>query len=213
MISFSYAKCLAGAPGLRGGFSYSPKNLRVGNKEVNFPPLIELQQLSIVTSVPNIIQIIMKAIALATIGKGPSEWVELQRKWQQSIIEEYKSMIEYGETLFTENVNLPLVVKPSGGFFLYVSSAILISKEIPDKVQLRDGRIITDLKKKVGKDTFETDKDIAIFYLFAAEVVTVPASGFSEDPTKGILRISVALKKGTLFEAYQRILNALNQVI
>jgi len=78
---------------------------------------------------------------------------------------------------------------------------------------LLDGRTVTDLLAKVGTHQFATDVDIANFLLHAAEVVTVPASGFALDAKFGLLRISFAVTEDVLREAAKRLQNAADQVI
>lgn len=91
---------------------------------------------------------------------------------------------------------------------LYFSGLELIGRSVPESVTLLDGRVAGNLPQLVGESVFSSvrvlfgsfvpflilqDVAVASYLLYAAEVVTVPASGFLLDSKKGTLRISLAV--------------------
>jgi len=76
-----------------------------------------------------------------------------------------------------------------------------------------DGREIVDLPSKVEVSVIANDVHISLFLLYAAEVVTVPASGCDYDPSKGVMRISLAVEEHILRESIKRLKYAASQLI
>jgi len=210
-IVLSLAKGLAGCPGLRFGVAYTPDMVINGKKEQIGTKLGTLM-LDSTCSVSSSVQYVGQKILKAKIGKGKTSWINIHKEWEQKIYNIYENAIKVGVSVFSKESKFPLIVNPEGAFFGIISGKNLLGKRVPHTVTLLDGRTVTDLVAKVGT-LFTTDVQIANFLLYAAEVVTVPVSGFDFDETCGLLRISFAVSEEGLKEAARRLINAADQVI
>jgi len=142
------------------------------------------------------------------MGKGPQDLVEKFKVWDKNMRKTYSDSCELAVKLFGNKPGFSLLVEPKGAFFAVVSGRFLMGKKVPQAVTLLDGRIVTDLPAKVGENVFSKDLSIAYFLVYAAEVVTVPASGFDFEAGKGALRVSLAVSPELLTEASMRMENA-----
>jgi len=211
-LVLSLAKGLAGCPGLRFGIAYAP-DMVIDGKTEKLGPKLGTLMVNTTFSMSTSVQYIGEKILKAKVGKGNPEWIKISHQWEQTIYNIYHESIKIGTSIFTQQSKFPLVVEPAGAFFGLISGKNLLKKKVPNTVTLLDGRTATELHAKVGTHQFTTDVDIANFLLHAAEVVTVPASGFVFDAKVGYLRISFAVTEDVLREAAKRLNNAADQVI
>lgn len=193
-------------------FLYAPKVAEGENGEqIELISSIGITHLNLVSNVPTIVQEVLEILCNACAGYGNPEYVEIFNTWNDSIQEEYSSLAALACELLEEGP-ISLICKPEGAFYAYCNGSALIGNPIPDKVPL-NGRELEGIREKVGNDTFTTDIDIAKFFLYAAEVVVTPGSGFESEPTDGTLRICFTVSQATLKEALSRIVNATNYVL
>jgi len=199
------SKIMAGNPGLRFGVIYAPDmelNGKVEKIGIKFGVLMSDGS----TSVCNSVQYVGRKIIKTKIGKGNADWIKIQKTWEEGIYKVYSSVVQLGITLFdSPESHFTLVVKPCGAFFGLISGRKLLGKKVPESIKWPDGRIAQDLPTKIDATHFSTDLHIAYFILLAADIVTVPSSGFFLDPGLGYLRVSFAIDESDLKEAFHRL--------
>jgi len=211
-VILSFSKVLAGNPGLRFGILYAP-NMEIDGKIENIGTKFGVLMADSSTAVCNANQYVGEKIIHAKVGKGNPEWIKIQKEWETNCQKVYNSVVKLGISLFNDDTHFPLVVKPYGAFFGLISGRKLLGKKVPETIKLQDGRTVSDLPKKIQTSIFQTDVQIAYFLLYAAEVVTVPASGFFIEPEAGYLRISFAISEDNLKEAFQRLNSTADEVL
>eukprot|EP01124_Arcella_intermedia_P017955 TRINITY_DN24936_c0_g1_i1.p1 TRINITY_DN24936_c0_g1~~TRINITY_DN24936_c0_g1_i1.p1 ORF type:complete len:503 (+),score=114.71 TRINITY_DN24936_c0_g1_i1:30-1538(+) len=211
-IVLSLAKGVAGCPGLRFGIAYIP-DMTINGSLTPMGEILGTLMLDSTCAVSTVVQYISQKILNAKLKQGNQKYWNIQATWEQKIYKIYQDSLAIGSSIFTEESKFPLVVKPEGAFFGVISGKFMLGKEIPDSVRLLDGRVVEGLQKKVGGGTtFMNDIQIANYLLHAAEVVTVPASGFVFDEKYGYLRISFAVSETVLREALAAMKNAAEQL-
>jgi len=211
-IVLSLSKTIAGVPAMRVGLVCAPDMLINGKME-QMGSVLGILMTDGTTGVPTITQYITTKIINAKLGTGNPEWVKIYKNWERNAYQTYDTSVKLGIKLFGSDSHLPLVVKPSGGFFGVISARKIIGKKVPDVVKLIDGRTVDNLPQKLNTTHFKTDTHIGFYMLYAAEVVIIPASGFSLDPTEGYSRISFAVSKPSLEEASKRLNHAIESVL
>lgn len=211
-IVWSLSKTIGGCPGIRIGFAYAP-DINIDGKLESLGDILGTLMLDTTTSVSTIMQYITEFLISAKLGIEKKRGCdEIQRIWESSIKDIYSTAITIGSAEF-EKCGFPLVVKPEGAFFGMVSASHLIGKRVPPSVKLLCGREVKNLPKKVGSEIIKTDINVAMYLLFAAEVVAIPASGFVYDDKKGHLRVSFAVEQDKLIKAAAQFKNAADQLI
>eukprot|EP01129_Flabellula_baltica_P006804 TRINITY_DN2589_c0_g1_i2.p1 TRINITY_DN2589_c0_g1~~TRINITY_DN2589_c0_g1_i2.p1 ORF type:complete len:420 (+),score=80.43 TRINITY_DN2589_c0_g1_i2:246-1505(+) len=208
----SFSKCFIGSPSLRAGFVYAPHNLKIAGQVVDMASIFSTQMLNINTGSPYPVQIAMKVVLEAHLGKSSPEYTEIHNKWNKDMKDEYGKLRNYILEIFTHENNIPCVTTPEGGFFAYIDFSYLLGKEIPESFETWDGRTLTNLRELVGKTILETDHDIAMFILYAMGVVVIIGSGFSDDPSLGRMRISYAQPLPYLRNACEKLLYGIKQM-
>jgi len=205
------SKCMGGNPGLRAGFAFTP-DLPMGHDLVSIGNKMATSMLNSTCAVSTAIQYVLTHLLNTKLGKGCPKEQTLQQEWESRAAVTYRGMITQASLLFAPNTALPFVVAPEGAFFGIVSAAVLIGKSIPNEVRLLNGELVTDLQRRIGSPTFLNDVHIAYYFIYAAEVVSIPASGFDYDGTRGHLRISFAVSPQQLKDASVQLLHAVQQV-
>jgi len=203
ILLFSMSKIMAGNPGLRFGFVYSP-DMEINGTIQHIGEKFGVMMGDQTSSVSSVVQYVGRNIIKAKLGKGDAEWVKLQKKWDENIYNVYKTSVQLGISLFNSpESHFPMLIKPGGAFFGLVSGKKLIGKKVPDSIKWPDGRIIQDIHTKINTTQFHSDLDLSYFFLHAGEVVTVPASGCFLEPSLGFIRLSFANTEANLKEALQ----------
>jgi len=200
------AKALAGCPGLRLGFVYAP-DMIVGNKEEQMGTKLGVFMMDTSCAVATPVQYVAECILKAKIGEGNPEWISIHNQWEKGMLEAYSASSRKAIQTFTKQSCFPLVTPPEGAFFGVISGANLMGQKVPDAIKLLDGRVVTDLPKKVGSQVIENDIHITLLLLYAAEVSVVPGSGFIYEGTVGLLRMSLAVTPDVLEKALARMEN------
>jgi aspartate/methionine/tyrosine aminotransferase len=211
-IVLSLAKAIGGNPGLRCGIVYCP-DMELEGKVEQIGVRAGTLMLDSTTAVASVVQHAFCVTTRAKLGKGPQELIEKYQQWDKNMRKTYSDSCALASRLFGGRVGFSLLVEPMGAFFAVISGRSLIGKPVPDSVTLLNGRVVKDLPSKVGETTFTKDVSIAYYLIYAAEVVTVPVSGFEFDATKGALRISLAVAPEVLEECAARLENAAKYVL
>jgi len=207
----SMAKALAGCPGLRLGIVYAP-DMVIENKPEAMGPKFGVFMMDTSCAVSTPVQYVAECILKAKLGEGNPKWISIHQHWEKGILEAYSSTSRKASQLFTKDSSFPLVTPSEGAFFAVVSGAKLIGKKVPQEIKVLDGRVVTDLPKKVGSALIENDIHITLLLLHAAEVSVVPGSGFIYAGTVGLLRLSLANSPEVLEKALARMENCAQQV-
>jgi aspartate/methionine/tyrosine aminotransferase len=212
LIFFSMSKIIAGNPGLRFGYIYSP-DMEINGTIQEIGDKFGVMMADQTTAVSNIVEYIGIQLVKAKVGRGNAEWVKLQKNWDKNTFNTYKNNVQLGISLFNSpQSHLPFVTPPTGAFFGLISGKKLIGKKVPNSIKLADGKIIDDIPTKILTTKFETDIHIAYYFLHVGDVVTVPASGCAMDPSLGYIRVSFTNTEANLKLAFER-LNYITEVI
>jgi septum formation protein len=124
----------------------------------------------------------------------------------------YSVMAHLAVEVLTAEMGLPIIVPPHGAFFCVVTGEKWIGSKIPESLRLPDGHVVSDLPRKCNSDVITNDGILANFLVFAAGVVTTPASGMGFPEKRCVLRISLAVTPELLRESADRMKHALDQL-
>eukprot|EP01130_Rhizamoeba_saxonica_P010184 TRINITY_DN4173_c0_g1_i1.p1 TRINITY_DN4173_c0_g1~~TRINITY_DN4173_c0_g1_i1.p1 ORF type:complete len:485 (-),score=120.71 TRINITY_DN4173_c0_g1_i1:1058-2512(-) len=212
-VIVTFAKTLAGAPGLRGAITYSP-SYQQGDQTLYVADTLSKLQLGSTLSVSNMVQKVMAGIIKAKLNiDSPPEHVKANADWEKLIFSTYQHTAEVVEATVNDAEFLKLVVKPEGAFFCYISVEDgIIGTSLPDSIEAEDGSLVEDLHNLVGTDVLATDLDVVNFFLYTAGVVVVPGSGFMSKPEEGRMRVALTNDLETSVDAIQRMDAALGRL-